>query len=462
MHDAWDPAPLLDVAGLALPDAAAPRLRGRDPVLGARHRIGEAAAAAAAAAGCWIARYGELRGLPEQQVEVDVVDASTALLGFVFQSVDGGPGLDRVFSPFTDLFATADDRWIHLHGGFSHLADGTAQLLGCAEDRDAIAAAVARWDAEELEAALAERGLCGAVVRTHEQWAAHPQGRAVEALPAVRLRRLGPAGTTPPPPADRPLTDLRVLDLTRVLAGPTIGRTLAGHGADVLRVDGTSLPTIEPFALDTGRGKRRALCDLDDPTQRERLLSLVDDADVVVQGYRQGALEARGLGAEELAERRPGLVVARLSCYGPEGPWSPRRGWEQLAQATSGMAHAEDPDRPHLVPAAATDYTTGYLGAAGVAEALVRRTTEGGSWLVEVSLCQTAAWLIRLGATCDPAAAIGLGDVAARQQRTATTWGTLRHLAPIERLSVTPAGWDLPPSPRGSSALAWADPVAAR
>ncbi len=311
-----DPGPLLEAASISLPPGAELTLTGCDPVLGARHHAGEAAASAAGAAAAWAARVGELRGLPTQRVVVDVTAAATSLLGFVFQSVDGELDVDRVFSPVTAIYETGDGRRIHLHGGLPHLAKGTTELLGCDEDPAAITRAVADWDATDLEDALAEAGLCGAIVRTSEEWAAHPHGRLLVDRPAIRTTRLGDAPRWEPMVADRPLGGLRVLDLTRILAGPTVGRTLAAHGAEVLRVDGPGLATIEPFAVDTGRGKRRALCDLDVQADRSRLLDLVDDADVVVLGYRPGALDARGLGATDLATRRPGIVVVQVSCYG--------------------------------------------------------------------------------------------------------------------------------------------------
>jgi crotonobetainyl-CoA:carnitine CoA-transferase CaiB-like acyl-CoA transferase len=451
-----DPSAVLASGGLRLPPGAALDLVGRDPVLPSRHHAGEAAAAAAGLAATWAARLGELRGLPAQIVTVDVTAAATSLLGFVFQSAGDAIDLTRDFSPATDLYRTADDRLIHLHGGFPHLATGTAALLGCTLDRAGLTAAVRSWAATDLEDALARAGLCGAVVRSPEEWADHPQGRAVNGLPAVRIQKVGDAPPgVPTAGVDRPLEGIRVLDLTRVLAGPTVGRTLAAHGADVLRITGPRLPTVEPFDVDTGRGKRNAFCDLDDPGDRERLDELVATADVFVSSYRPGALAARGLGVDALTERRPGLVVVNVSAYGPDGPWATRRGWEQLAQSCSGLAHAENPADPHLIPAAATDYTTGYLGAAGAVEALHRRATTGGSWAVDVSLCQTAAWLHRLGADLDPETASGFGDVAARQVEVDSGWGRLRALAPVEVLSRTPPRWDLPPTRLGTASLAW-------
>lgn len=453
-----DPLPLLEVAGVDLPADAEVQLIGADPVLAARHRPGDASAAAIAAAAAWAGRFGELRGLPPQRVTVEVAAAAASLLGFVHQAAPGATGLARTFSPVTDLFPTRDGRHIHLHGGFPHLAAGAARLLGCEATKEDLTRAVARWDAADLEDALAEVGLCGAMVRSASEWAEHAHGRRVAHRPAIELTRIADGEAEAPSFGRRPLEGIRVLDHTRVLAGPTVGRTLAAHGAEVVRIDSPHLPSIESFDVDTGRGKRRAHCDLDDPDDVAALHAMLDTADVVVQGYRPGALEARGFGPSDLAARRPGIVVVQVSCYGSDGPWAGRRGWEQLAQATSGVAmgEAEAAEAPRLIPAAATDYTTGYLGAAGAAAALVQRAQHGGSWLVEVSLCATAGWLVRLGATCDPAEATGVGDVAARQQQTPTAWGLLTHLAPVERLSVTPARWDLPPCPAGSHPLRWA------
>jgi crotonobetainyl-CoA:carnitine CoA-transferase CaiB-like acyl-CoA transferase len=249
---------------------------------------------------------------------------------------------------------------------------------------------------------------------------------------------------------------VRVLDLTRVLAGPTCGRTLAEHGADVLRVGAERLPSIEPFVVDTGRGKRNAFLDLDRPADLERLRDLAARGDVFCQGYRPGALEARGLGPEALAELRPGTVYVSIDCYGHGGPWSGRRGWEQLAQSAVGIAHGEGGEGlPRLAPAAATDYTTGALAAYGALEALARRATEGGSWHVRASLCQTGMWLTRLGPRLDAEAATGLGDPADLQIRSDTVWGPLTHLAPALTMERTPPRASLPPAPLGHHAPEW-------
>ena len=438
---------------LPVPAGAHVTIAGRDPVLGARHRVGEAAAAASALLGAWAARIHERRGGPPQAVRVDVSAAAASLLGFVLQRCPG-TSLERMHHPVTGIYRTADARWIHLHGGFPHLAQGALDLLGASATRASIADAVARWPGFALEDEMARRRLCAAVVRTADEWHEHPQGRAVAALPAVTITRLGDAPPRPRAVGARPLEGVRVADLTRVLAGPSCGRALAAHGADVVRIASPRLPSIEPFVVETGHGKRSAFADLDDARDRARLDDFLDGADVVTQSYRHGALARRGLGAADLAARRPGIVYVSIGCHGHTGPWASRGGWEQLAQSVSGICHDEAKDGvPAVIPAAATDYTTGCLAAVGTLAALDRQMSEGGSWLVEASLCQTARWIRRTGVDLDPAAACGIGEPAMATVDTA--WGALTHLLPVERLERTPARWDRPPEPLGASPLAW-------
>jgi len=439
--------------GLPVPEGARFAISGDDPVAGARHHIGEAAACAAALAGCWAARIHALRDGAPQSVSVDVAHAAASLLGFLFQHCDG-IDLTRLNASVTAIYATADQRWIHLHGGFPHLADATLALLGAAATAESIAAAVATWSAEALEDALARKRLCAAVVRSAAEWAQHPQGKALAGLDALQITKIGDAPPRRRGRGERPLAGVRVADFTRVLAGPTCGRTLAAHGADVLRIASPQLPSIEPFVVETGRGKRSAFANLDNDADRARVLDLLTGADVVTQGYRLGSLARRGLGAAALAAHSPGIVYVSINCYGHVGPWAERGGWEQLAQATTGIAHTESRDGvPAITPAAATDYTTGYLAAAGAMAALERQMTEGGSWLVEASLCQTAMWIQAAGAELDAGAATGFGNPP--MTMVATPWGALTHLDPVEKLELTPARWEQPPVPLGSNDLRW-------
>ena len=249
---------------------------------------------------------------------------------------------------------------------------------------------------------------------------------------------------------------MRVLDLTRILAGPTNGRTLAEHGADVLLVNSANLDNVPPFVMDTSHGKRSTFLDLDDEGDRERLVTLASTADVFAQGYRGGAMGRRGLTPDALAERRPGLVYVTMNCYGDVGPWRERPGWEQLAQTVSGIAAVQggQDGPPVLIPAAACDYTTGYLAALGTMAALWRRSHEGGSYHVRASLCQTAMWFAR-----EPRVERAARDRLRRHRSvlatTDTAFGRLRHLAPVAQMSATPPHWELPTTPLGAHPPEW-------
>jgi crotonobetainyl-CoA:carnitine CoA-transferase CaiB-like acyl-CoA transferase len=251
------------------------------------------------------------------------------------------------------------------------------------------------------------------------------------------------------------LDGLRVLDLTRVLAGPTNGRTLAEHGAEVLLVNSPHLDNVPMFVMDTSHGKRSTYLDLNQADDLARLRQLAGDADVFSQGYRGGALERRGLGPQDLAALRPGIINVTINCYGDVGPWRLRAGWEQMAQTVSGIAAVQgEPDHPALIVAAACDYTTGYLAALGTMAALWRRAREGGSYQVRVSLCQTAGWFTQAPAV--ERQSTGFGDLPSYLTESETAFGHLQHLAPVAQLSATPGHWTLPTTPLGSHEAAWA------
>lgn len=444
--------------GLPIPPAARTTVIGGDPVLDCRHRVGEAAAASLGVGAAWAAEIWHRRGGPRQSVTVDVGAAAASLIGFALQQAPEAD-LARRPPPYTRLFPTRDGRWIHLHGGFPHLAAGLVELLGCDADDESVAAAVSAWEAEPLEEAIAAAGLCGAVARSAEEWNAHPQGTALSEVDAVTITRIGDAPPRERPASDRPLSDVRVADMTRVLAGPTCGRTLAAHGADVLRIASPYLPSVEPYVVETGHGKRNAFADLHDPQDHALLLEVLAQADVVCQSYRPGALDRRGLGAAALADLAPGCVYVSIDCYGHVGPWANRAGWEQLAQTVSGLAIAEGSDAgPRLIPAAATDYTTGYLAAAGALAALALQMHEGGTWAVEVSLCQTSRWLQSGGMVDVGVPPSGLAGVDGSLDTTDTSWGPVTHLGVPMSMTETPPRWDLPPSPLGTHALSWTGP----
>jgi hypothetical protein len=301
-----------------------------------------------------------------------------------------------------------------------------------------------------------------AAMRSFAEWDAHPHSRAVAALPAVSITRIGDAPPSPlPAGADRPLAGLRVLDQTRVVAGPVCGRTLAAHGADVLLVTSPSLPSVPTLVIDTGRGKRSASLDLRAPGGAAAMRDLVCGADVLVQGYRPGGLAGLGFAPQDTARLRPGLVYVSLSAYGTTGPWAGRRGFDSLVQTASGFnaaeAEAAGVDTPKPLPAQALDHASGYLMAFGALAALHRRAVEGGSWHVQVSLARTGQWIRDLGrvagglACADPTQA----DIADFLEVVPSGFGqltTVRHAAKMTR---TPARWDWMSVPLGTDPAAW-------
>jgi crotonobetainyl-CoA:carnitine CoA-transferase CaiB-like acyl-CoA transferase len=455
----------------SLPELAAraPRIAGEDPVLPTRFRVGAAASAAIGSAAAAAALVFERRGGAAQAVAVDLRRAAAALTSFLWLKLDGGPfPAPQGDVPTMAIYRCADGRWIHLHGALPHLRDGTLALLGCEDHAGSIAAAVARWPSFALEEALAGAGQCGAVLRSAAEWAAHSQGQGLAAAPLVELRRIGDAPRRELRAASRPLAGLRVLDLTRILAGPTCARTLAEHGAEVLRLSSPRQHDIAAFVPDTSHGKRSAWLDLDAPGADAHLRQLVAGADVFSQGYRGGALAARGFGPEGLARLRPGIVCVSINAYGHEGPWAGRRGWEQLAQACTGVALEHSGSevaaerRPAVIPAAPSDYCSGYLAACGAMLALRRQALEGGSWEVRVSLARTSTWLRDLGMLPPGARPVPLAaaEIKAWSQARATPWGRLEFLGPVARMSATPPRWDLPSAPPGHDAPEWGGGIA--
>jgi hypothetical protein len=303
-------------------------------------------------------------------------------------------------------------------------------------------------------------------VRSKAEWADHPQAAAIAGLPLMEIVRIGDSPPEPLPAGDRPLSGVRVLDLTRVLAGPTCARTLAEHGADVLKVSAAHLPNLGYQEFDTGHGKLSAYLDLREQRDVETLLGLVRQADVFSQGYRPGTLGARGLSPEDLAAIRPGLVYVSLCAFGHAGPWASRRGFDTVVQTVSGITARQAevvPGKtpgPQFYPVSAIDYCTGYLMAAGAMMALKRRAAEGGSWLVRISLAQVGKWIVDRGEV--PGDALGgvpAEFTAAELDRwsmvSETPSGRLRHLKPVVQLSETPPYWARPSVPLGYHPPVW-------
>ncbi len=432
---------------------------GDDPVLPGRFRVGTAAmasiaAAALAASECWTIRTGR-----RQDVALDARTAAATFRSERYLRVNGKRA-GEVWNPVSGFYQAGDGRWIQLHCNFAHHRAGALRVLGVEEKREAVEAEIKRRKADELEDALAAAGMCAGMIRTRDEWRAHPQGRAVAELPLFEIIKIGDAAAQRPGQGRRPLSGVRALDLTRVIAGPVCGRTLAEHGADVLSISAPHVPHMDSHVMDNGRGKLSASLDLRRQEDVERLRELIRDADVFLQSYRAGALGARGFAPEDLARLRPGIVYATLNAYGHAGPWRERRGFDSLVQCVSGIAHeggvAAGGDEPKHLPAQALDHATGFLLAFGIAVALGRRAREGGSWLVRVSLARTGRWFDGLGRADGPEAHDpGVEDVKDLLEETDTPFGRLSHVAPAARLSETPGRWARPAVPLGTHAPAW-------
>ena len=445
-------------------------LTGREPVFPSSFAVGAAAQTSIAAAALAACELGHLRGQARQQVTVDMTHAALECTGWF--SLDGQ--VPPLWDRFSGLYACADG-WARIHTNFAHHRDGALRLMGLSAEtatRSAAEAAMRAWRATEFEEAAANAGLVVAALRSFDVWDSHPQGQAVAALPLMTFERIGDAPPVALPPLDaderpligpligpliRPLDGLRVLDLTRILAGPVCGRALAAYGADVMLVNAPHLPNIDSIA-DTSRGKLSTHIDLRTADGRATLARLVSQSNVFIQGYRPGALEALGFGPREVAQQKPGIVYVSLSAYGHTGPWQARRGFDSLVQTAMGFNHAEaaaaGSAAPKPLPMQILDYATGHLMAFAASAALHRQASEGGSWHVRLSLAQTGQWLRSLGRVNDAFGAIP-PDRQAYVESSASGFGVLAALTHSAHLSVTPARWIRPSVPPGTSAPAW-------
>jgi crotonobetainyl-CoA:carnitine CoA-transferase CaiB-like acyl-CoA transferase len=429
-------------------------------VLPSSFKVGTAAQVSIAAAALAACELGHVRGAPRQKVSVDMLAAAQECTGWF--SVDGV--VPPKWDPFSGLYRCADG-WVRIHANFAHHRDGALRLLGLAPEAAQpadVTAALKDWRAEDFENAAAEKGLVVAALRDFAAWDAHPQGLALAAQPLWTLERIGDAAPLPLPALSAeapPLQGVRVLDLTRILAGPVGGRTLAAYGADVMLVNAPHLPNI-PSIAETSRGKRSALVDLRSPVGQADFSALLQGSHVMVQGYRPGGLQSLGFGPAEAAARRPGLVYVSLSAYGEQGPWHNRRGFDSLVQTATGFNQAEGEavgqPGPKALPVQILDYASGFFIAAAAAVALRRQQLEGGSWLVRLSLAQTAQWVRQLGRV-EGGFAVPEPAVTPWVESLGSGYGALQAVRHAAQLARTPVRWAYPSGPPGSSAPRWAD-----
>jgi len=354
---------------------------------------------------------------------------------------------------------TRDHRFIHITARhvLPRFLDASLDLLGCSHTFEDVAEAISGWDAQVLEERLGARRVPASVARSAGEWRSHPQGRILSATKVVEVDQIGPSASEPFKDGARPLSGVRVLDLSHVICGPMIARTLAAAGAEVLRVNNPYEHEEEAILIDTGWGKRSAYCDLASADDVEALADLVRAADVVVQSWRPGALARRGFGATEVARLRPGIVYVSVSCFGASGPWSGRGGYDPTAMAASGIAVDEGLEGVPTMPVTGTlnDYLAAYLGAAGVVAALAHRAEGGGSHHVGVALARSSMWLQDMGMCRSARRSEWIEPVRPELVSLDGPYGRVETLGLPIAFGETPTFWDRPPEPPGASPLAW-------
>jgi hypothetical protein len=432
---------------------------GRTRMLPSVYDVGALAAATVGAAAAAVAELHALRsGEPPRPFAIDRGHAAVAFRSErYFEAV--GWKMPDIWDPIAGDYR-ARDGWIRLHTNYRNHREGALRALGVAESRDAVTAAVATWSADDLEAAVVREGGVAAKMRTAAEWAALPQGMALarEPLFAIAAR---PGGRLDLGAGGRPLEGVRVLDLTRVLAGPVCTRVLGAFGADVLRVDPPGFEEVPALLPEFTAGKRRAALDLRDPRDRVTFERLLAGAHVLVHGYRCDALDRLGYGASQRRALNGALIEVSHDAYGFTGPWAARRGFDSILQMSNGIADrgraAMGLDRPYPMPAQALDHGTGYLLAAAACRGLVRALHDGQASETRLSLARVAKLLVDLGDDGDIRSPEVASDEVGRWMESATTaFGTVRRVTCPVRIAGMEPRWTLEAGPLGDGPAAWA------
>ncbi|EJT75687.1 hypothetical protein GGTG_05619 [Gaeumannomyces tritici R3-111a-1] len=476
--------------GLELPEEAlgSVTLTGDDgnPALPSSFKIGVLAQSSIALSALAAAQihtlHNKLRTVPK--VHVQLAHAAVDFKSERLYTLDGKPPTSS-WGPVGGLHKTSDGH-IRVHDSFPNHRYGMLELLGLDEkaSRNDAAGKIANWSAVDLEnVATAEGKLAAYALRSYAQWDCLPQSRAISSFPIdVNPLAPQPADVSPTPAQEFPawmpsgsskcLKGLRVVEMSRVIAAPLCGRTLAAHGADVVWVTSPSLPDLPAIDRDLGRGKRTVQLDIQKPEDKARLLRLLRTCDVFAQGFRPGSLASHGLSPAELAKGNPGIIMANLSAFGPRGPWSGRRGYDSLVQACAGMnvseaEHAGNGEAARPMPCQALDHAAGYFLTTGVLAAVYRRAAAASAsattqaWRVDVSLAGVMKYLRSLGQYPGATGFEGRdyerqGDVPPGLLETMDTgfgrMRAVRHAASVEGCEV---GWEVMPKPLGSDEPEW-------
>ena len=422
------------------------------------YAVSELANASLAAVGQQLALLMQATGLGSHTQPV-TVDQRLASLWFGYSFAAQGWKLPSLWDPIAGNYRCKDG-WIRLHTNLPHHRAAALLVLGCAEDPAAVTAAVAAWEGEALETAVVAQGGVAAFMRSREQWLAHPQGQAVQQEPLINWVAPRPVllRDRPQATATRPLAGLRVLDLTRVLAGPIATRTLAGFGAEVLRIDPPGWD--EPGVIqDISLGKSMASLDLQDNGGLQRFKDLLAQADVLVHGYRPGALDGLGLDLATRDQIAANRIEVTLDAYGWTGPWAGRRGFDSLVQMSAGIADRgaqwAGADKPTPLPVQALDHATGYMMAAAVLNALTTATTTQRAASARLSLARMAEQLAQIPQQLTGPKISGSQPADYAPEIEDSTWGPALRLRPALQVGATQMHWDRPAQACGSAPARW-------
>ncbi|MGL6234764.1 MAG: CoA transferase [Segniliparus sp.] len=465
---------LMDSIGLDAGDTGGDiRFIGEDPILPSNHRLGAIMALGMMAPAAATQILYRMRGGPAQDLSVDLRKAVAHINpAYMFTPTAGGyPVLPAgaAGNPFGfGIYPTRDGRWYLPTAVYPKMFVQWLGLLKAGFETKAVEKAISLWDGQDLEDAAGELGMIGTMIRTPEEWYAHPQGSYLAQTPMIEIVKIGDSEPELPPLTnpDRPLSGIKVASMVHVIAGPTTCRTLAEQGAQILDL---SSPAVEYTALvaDCHVGMRSTWSDLKQEKYCEQARRLVSGADVFVENYRGRKIEELGFGAEQVAEIRPGIVYASIRGFGWDGPWTNRGGFDMDANCCTGYATLEGtPDQPKLPPTLIlNDYLAGYLTSAGVLAALILRAKHGGSYHVRVSLSRFSMWYSQLGVFHRDyvAEAIQRPDhrpIAPVGMSLNSGFGKLERLEPGIAYSKTPGFWENPDGgpvvgPLGSSEPVW-------
>jgi crotonobetainyl-CoA:carnitine CoA-transferase CaiB-like acyl-CoA transferase len=448
------------LAALPLDSLSRLKLTGNSPVLPTSFQVGVAAQSSIAVAALAATELEGQRNGKLQSVSIDMKQAELECTGYFI--VNGK--VPESWAPLSGLYPCKDG-YVRIHANFNHHRDGALKILGLNNlsknyRKEDVSNALSQWAAIDYETAAAEANMVVSAARSFSAWDKHPHAKIIEQLPLITFEKIGEAEPLELPNLaqnQKALAGLKVVDLTRILAGPVCGRTLAAYGADVMLVNSPELPNIEHIA-DTSRGKISTLLDLNKTSDNAKLLELVRDAHIFVQGYRPGGLAKLGFSPEQLAEIRPGLSYVTLSAYGHQGPWSNRRGFDSLVQTATGFnfaeAQAAESNSPRALPVQILDYASGFLMAFAAQAAVLKQQKEGGSWHARISLVQTAHWLRSLGRITDNFHQ-NQADYAAIIQHYSSNFGELGAIPHAAIFSDMASDWTRPSSKPGTDAAEW-------